>query len=59
MDHYAEVGLLGFVLLTDAVGGVDVCLNAPVDEWMSGAQFPAGEQTLDGSERAELRPPAP
>ncbi|HEY5856575.1 MAG TPA: LCP family protein [Aldersonia sp.] len=49
VDHYAEVGLLGFVLLTDAVGGVDVCLNAPVDEWMSGAQFPAGEQTLDGS----------
>jgi len=48
VDHYAEVGLLGFVLLTDAVGGVDVCLNAPVDEWMSGAEFPAGEQSLDG-----------
>ncbi|MFC7447567.1 LCP family protein [Rhodococcus daqingensis] len=49
VDHYAEVGLLGFVLLTDAVGGVDVCLNNPVDEWMSGARFPAGEQTLSGS----------
>lgn len=49
VDHYAEVGLLGFVLLTDAVGGVDVCLNNPVDEWMSGAKFPAGEQTLSGS----------
>ena len=42
VDHYAEVGLLGFVLLTDAVGGVDVCLNEPVDEPMSGAHFPAG-----------------
>jgi LCP family protein required for cell wall assembly len=48
VDHYAEVGLLGFVLLTDAVGGVDVCLNNPVDEPLSGANFPAGRQTLDG-----------
>ncbi|MDN5548767.1 MAG: LCP family protein, partial [Rhodococcus sp. (in: high G+C Gram-positive bacteria)] len=47
VDHYAEVGLLGFVLLTNAVGGVDVCLNAPVDEPMSGANFAAGKQTLD------------
>ncbi len=50
VDHYAEIGLLGFVLLTDAVGGVDVCLNAPVDEPLSGAKFPAGEQTLSGSD---------
>ncbi|MGW4366114.1 LCP family protein [Nocardia takedensis] len=48
VDHYAEVSLLGFVLLTDAVGGVEVCLNSAVDEWMSGADFPAGEQRLDG-----------
>lgn len=48
VDHYAEIGLLGFVLLTDAVGGVDVCLNAAVDEPLSGAKFPAGEQTLSG-----------
>lgn len=50
VDHYAEVSLLGFVLLTDAVGGVDVCLNNPVDEWMSGADFRAGRQKLDGPE---------
>lgn len=50
VDHYAEVGLLGFVLLTNAVGGVDVCLNAPVDEPMSGANFAAGKQTLDGAD---------
>ncbi|MGO1912726.1 MAG: LCP family protein, partial [Corynebacterium sp.] len=48
VDHYAEVGLMGFVSLTDAVGGVDVCLNNAVDEPMSGAKFPAGEQTLSG-----------
>ena len=50
VDHYAEVGLLGFVLLTDAVGGVDVCLNDDVDDPMSGAKFPAGRQTLHGAE---------
>ncbi len=50
VDHYAEIGLLGFVLLTDAVGGVDVCLNAAVDEPLSGAKFPAGEQKLSGSD---------
>ncbi|GAB2639143.1 LCP family protein [Gordonia jinhuaensis] len=50
IDHYAEIGLVGFVLLTDAVGGVDVCLKAPVNEPYSGAHFPAGEQTLDGDE---------
>lgn len=50
VDHYAEVGLLGFVLLTNAVGGVDVCLNNAVNEPLSGANFPAGKQTLQGSD---------
>jgi LCP family protein required for cell wall assembly len=49
-DHYAEIGLLGFVLLTDAVGGVPVCLNEPVDEPLSGANFRAGVQTVSGSD---------
>jgi LCP family protein required for cell wall assembly len=48
VDHYAEVSLLGFVLLTDAVGGVDVCLRHAVDEPLSGAYFPGGRQKLDG-----------
>lgn len=49
-DHYAEIGLLGFVLLTDAVGGVPVCLNTDVDEPLSGASFHAGVQTISGSD---------
>ncbi|MXP23149.1 LytR family transcriptional regulator [Gordonia sp. HNM0687] len=48
VDHYAEVGLLGFVLLTNAVGGVDVCLTDAVNDPYSGARFRAGEQTLNG-----------
>ena len=48
VDHYAEIGLLGFALITDALGGVDVCLKDPVYEPLSGADFPAGRQKLDG-----------
>lgn len=50
VDHYAEVGLLGFVLLTDAVGGVEVCLNNAVYDEYSGADFPAGVSTLNGAQ---------
>lgn len=48
VDHYAEIGLLGFALITDALGGVEVCLKEPVFEPLSGADFPAGQQKLDG-----------
>ena len=43
VDHYAEIGLLGFALITDALGGVNVCLKEAVYEPLSGADFrPAG-----------------
>ena len=48
VDHYAEIGLLGFALITDALGGVEVCLKEPVFEPLSGADFPAGRQKLNG-----------
>ncbi len=48
VDHYAEIGLLGFSLITDALGGVEVCLKEPVFEPLSGADFPAGRQKLNG-----------
>lgn len=48
IDHYAEVNLLGFYDITNAIGGIDVCLNAPVKDKYSGANFPAGPQTLVG-----------
>ncbi len=48
VDHYAEIGLLGFALITDALGGVEVCLKDAVYEPLSGADFPAGWQHLDG-----------
>lgn len=50
IDHYAEVNLLGFYNLTKAIGGVDVCLKAPVQDPLSGADFPAGPQTISGAD---------
>src|SRR5246127_1886787 len=48
VDHYAEIGLLGFAMIADALGGVDVCLKEAVFEPLSGADFPAGRQRLNG-----------
>src|SRR6187431_3300173 len=50
VDHYAEIGLLGFALITDALGGVNVCLKEAVYEPLSGADFPAGWQKLNGTQ---------
>jgi LCP family protein required for cell wall assembly len=50
IDHFAEVNLAGFYDLATALGGVDVCLNHPVKDHYSGADFPAGPQTLNGSQ---------
>ena len=49
IDHFAEVNLVGFYDLANAVGGVQVCLNHAVnDSQYSGAVFPAGLQTITG-----------
>ncbi len=50
IDNYAEVNLFGFYEVTKAVGGVQVCLNNPVDDPYSGANFQAGRQTIQGSD---------
>lgn len=49
IDHYAEVSLLGFYLLSQAVGGVEVCLNHKTKDPDSGANFKAGKQMVSGS----------
>ena len=50
INHYAAINLAGFAALSDAVGGVDVCLKAPVHDSYSGANFAAGPQTLSGAQ---------
>ena len=49
IDHFAEVNLIGFYDLANALGGIQVCLkNAVNDPKFSGAKFPAGLQTIYG-----------
>jgi len=50
IDHFAEVNLAGFYDMASALGGVQVCLNHPVKDSYSGADFPAGHQTLDAAQ---------
>lgn len=50
IDHYAEVNLLGFARLTEAVGGVPVCLKRSVRDSYSGAEFAAGHQRISGAD---------
>ncbi|MCO1657808.1 LCP family protein [Pseudonocardia humida] len=49
VDHFAEINLAGFVELTEALGGVPVCLNQPVRDSYSGVDLPAGQQTVSGA----------
>lgn len=49
VDHYAEVNLAGFAEITSTVGGVPVCLTAPARDQLSGADFAAGPQTVQGA----------
>ncbi|HSA53266.1 MAG TPA: LCP family protein, partial [Yinghuangia sp.] len=50
LDHYAEVGFGGFVGIVDSLDGVDLCLDKPIKDEKSGADLPAGCQTLNGKE---------
>ena len=47
IDYFAEVNLAGFYDVATSLGGIDVCLNHAVHDGYSGADFPAGRQTLD------------
>ena len=49
VDHYVEVSLFGFVTITNAVGGVEVCLAAPAQDEDANIDLPAGRQVLDGN----------
>jgi LCP family protein required for cell wall assembly len=50
IDYFAEVNLAGFYDMAQSLGGVEVCLNHPVYDSYSGADFPAGQQRLDAAQ---------
>jgi len=50
IDHYAEINLYGFYLLSRAIGGVQVCLKHATSDKDSGADFSAGVHVISGAD---------
>jgi LCP family protein required for cell wall assembly len=48
IDHYMEIGFKGIRDLTDAVGGVDICVPQDYNDEKSNLNVKAGCQELDG-----------
>ncbi len=50
MDHYAEIGFGGFAGIVDAIGGVQMCLDNPIDDPLAGINLAPGCQELSGAQ---------
>jgi LCP family protein required for cell wall assembly len=48
IDHYAEVGLGGFADITDAIGGVELCVAERMKDAKANLDLQPGCQVLDG-----------
>ena len=48
VDHYAEIGMVGVVQVVDAVGGVQLCYDADVNDPESSMVWTAGCHQADG-----------
>lgn len=48
IPYAAMVGFDGVINISNAIGGVTVCLAQPIDDEMTGLQLPAGEVTVAG-----------
>ena len=50
ITHFASINLAGFADVSQAIGGVPVCLRAPVDDPYSGLVLPGGPQMVSGTQ---------
>jgi LCP family protein required for cell wall assembly len=50
IDHYAEIGFEGFAGMVDSLGGINICVDAPMNDPKAGAYLKAGCQTLTGTQ---------
>src|SRR5262249_52150005 len=57
IEHYIGIGFGGLVNAVDAVGGVRMCLPAPIHDQASGLNLKAACQTLDGAAAPRVRAP--
>lgn len=54
MDHYAEIGFDGFSKIVDGIGGIDLCLPAPVDDPDHNIFLPGGCNEYDGAKALDF-----
>lgn len=54
VDHAASITWGGVIGLTSAIGGVTVCVDAPIHDPEAGAYFETGEHTIDGVRALEF-----
>ncbi|MEU7602670.1 LCP family protein [Streptomyces sp. NPDC040724] len=50
IDHHMVIDFGGFKKMVDAIGGVEICLKAPVDDSEAKLKLAAGRQTLRGEQ---------
>jgi LCP family protein required for cell wall assembly len=50
VNHYAQVSLGGFIEVVRTLGGVELCLDEPLVDRKSGADFEAGCQQMDAEQ---------
>ncbi len=50
VDHFVVVDFNGFKKMVDAVDGVEICLEKPVNDYHSRLNLPAGKQTISGED---------
>jgi len=50
IDNFMVVDFGGFKAITEAVGGVEICLSQPVNDPLSGLKLSAGNHTISGEE---------
>lgn len=49
IKYAAMISFDGVINMSDAIGGVTVCLDAPINDPSSGLDLPAGNQTITGA----------
>ncbi|WP_116244561.1 LCP family protein [Nocardiopsis sp. FIRDI 009] len=54
LDHMVQVDFAGFEDIVDTVGGVEMCIPAPIDDPKADLRLEAGRQRLDGAEALGL-----
>ncbi|MDU0293527.1 LCP family protein [Saccharothrix longispora] len=50
VDHYMEIGFGGFAGIVDAIGGVDLCIDEPMQDPLAGLDLQPGCQELNGAQ---------